>query len=69
MSTYGSWEEVRAIGRSSLSAPVNGGVFYVIGDYSVAFSGGGSGSRLMFRGNVIITNDIEEFEDTQEWRG
>lgn len=69
MSTYGSWEEVRAIRRSSYSAIVSGGVFYVSGDSSVAYSHDYYGSRLMFRGNVIITNDIEEFEDTQEWRG
>lgn len=69
MSTYGSWEQVRAVGRSGSSAYVVGGVFFVYGGDSVAFSADHYGSRLMFRGNVIITNDIEEFENTQEWRG
>lgn len=69
MSTYDSWEQVRAIRRSNDGASVIGGVFYVHGNCSVAYSDVYSGSRLIFRGNVIITNDIEEFENTQEWRG
>lgn len=40
------WEEVRAVRRSYSYANVYGGVFYVIGNYSVACSSDNFGSRL-----------------------
>lgn len=64
-----NWASTRAIRRSNYYADATGGVFYVSGYYSVSFSYTHNGSRLIFRGNMTETTDIDLFLNTEEWRG
>lgn len=63
------WVSTRAIWRSSAYSYANGGVFYLSSYDSVGYSYVGCGSRLIFRGNIIETTDIDEFLGTEEYRG
>lgn len=64
-----TWSATKAIRRSSAGADAHGGVFYLSGNYSVGYSSTVYGSRLIFRGNIIETTDIDQFLSTEEWRG
>ena len=64
-----NWASTRAIRRSGHYAADYGGVFFVDGSNSVGFSYLNSGSRLIFRGNMTETTDIDLFLNTEEWRG
>lgn len=64
-----NWASARAIMRSYNSANAVGGVFCVHGHYSVGLSLTYAGSRLIFRGNMTETTDIDLFLNTEEWRG
>ncbi len=63
------WASTRAIRRSAYNWYADGGVFSLHADYSVGFSNVCYGSRLMFRGNIIETNDIDEFLNAEDFRG
>lgn len=62
------WNSVKAIRRSYNDTSVVGGVFFLYGYYSVGYSGVNSGSRLLFRGTIIETSDIDTFLSTKEYR-
>lgn len=64
----GKWANVRALRRSYDNANPGGGVFYLISGSSVGFSAAGYGSRLIFRGNITETSDIDYFEKLTELR-
>ena len=66
-----TWASTMAIKRSYSSAITQGGVFTLYSIHSVGFSDSisASGSRLLFRGNIIETTDIDEFLETEEYRG
>lgn len=59
---------VRALGRSSSYANANGGVAYLNGGYSVAITGTGNGSRLMFRGALTEVQDPQTFKNALDDR-
>lgn len=63
------WASTRAIWRSEATSHVNGGVFHLFPRYLVGYSYDFGGSRLIFRGNIIETTDIDEFLGTEEYRG
>lgn len=63
-----NWASTNAIYRSGSHANVDCGIFYVDGSKSVSYSCT-SGSRLIFRGNMTETTDIDLFLNTKEWRG
>ena len=66
-----TWASTMAIKRSYSSSITQGGVFTLYSIHSVGFSdsSSASGSRLLFRGNIIETTDIDEFLETEEYRG
>lgn len=64
-----TWAPTRAIRRSYYSSYAGGGVFFVYGNGSVGYSNTFIGSRLIFRGNMVETTDIDFFQEAQEWRG
>lgn len=64
-----NWASTGAIWRSGHNAYADGGVFYVDGIHSVGYSYNYVGSRLIFRGNMTETTDIDLFLNTEEWRG
>ena len=64
-----TWASTRAIWRSYSYSDAYGGVFYLASVYSVGYSHVNYGSRLLFRGNIIETTDIDMFMETEEWRG
>lgn len=64
-----NWASARAIMRSGHSSQASVGVFHLYSSYSVGFSSVNYGSRLIFRGNIIETTDIDEFLEAEEWRG
>jgi hypothetical protein len=66
---FTTWKIVRCIRRSDNGAYTNGGVFYLNGSSSVGNSYGDYGSRLMFRGNINKTTDIDTFMKATDWRG
>lgn len=68
MSLRNDWKSTKAIRRSYSSANAAGGVFCLSGVDSVGFSGSHDGSRLLFRGNIIETTDIDSFLSTKEYR-
>lgn len=65
-----NWASTRAIRRSSdYPSGALGGVFCLSSSHSVGYSFIPFGSRLIFRGNIIETTDIDEFLRTEEYRG
>ena len=63
------WASTRAIRRSNYYCNAECGVFYLGANYSINMSDVNYGSRLLFRGNIIETTDIDEFLGTEEYRG
>lgn len=66
------WSSTKAILRSyHRQGPGNedAGVFFLDASPGVGYSDTYYGSRLLFRGNIVETTDIDEFLDTEEWRG
>lgn len=63
------WASTKAIRRSASGSAALGGVFSLDSYNSVGFSLVAGGSRLMFRGNIIETTDIDEFLAAEEYRG
>lgn len=63
-----TWASTKAILWQSGGGMYNNGVFSLSALYSVGFSGSYQGSRLMFRGNIIETNDVDEFISAEEWK-
>ena len=63
------WKDTMAIRRSGSGAAATCGVFSAASDSSVSLSHTAYGSRLIFRGNMIETADIDLFLNTEEWRG
>lgn len=59
----------RAFRRSHDYSNASGGVFYFDSSYSVGYSHTYCGSRLIFRGNIVETEDIDYFNNAEEWRG
>lgn len=65
-----NWASTRAIRRSSdYPSGAFDGVFCLSSSQSVSYSFIPFGSRLIFRGNIIETTDIDEFLGTEEYRG
>lgn len=64
-----TWAPTTAILRSSYGSTALGGVFFISANNSVSFSYQEIGSRLIFRGNITETTDIDEFIEATEWRG
>lgn len=65
---HNTWITAHAVVRSNSDAYAYGGVSCLYGDSSVANAYAGVGSRLMFRGNFTITNNIAEFENALDDR-
>lgn len=63
------WENTKCVGRSCNISYAYGGVFCLVSEWSVAFSSNaGYSSRLLFRGNIIETTDIDEYLNIKEYR-
>jgi hypothetical protein len=63
-----TWASTRALRRSSSHAYANGGVFDLGAGYSVGYSYSYYGSRLIFRGNIVETSDIDFYLNLTEIR-
>lgn len=68
-SLYTNWKTVKAIWRSHSYANSGGGIFCLWGSDSVRLSYDIMSSRLLFRGNMIETTDVDNFLNEKEWRG
>ena len=64
-----NWGTVRAVSRSDSRSAGSGGVFFLANVSSVRYSAASNASRLLFRGNMIETADIDKFLNEKEWRG
>lgn len=64
-----TWAPTKAIRWSSISPQAYSGVFCLDGGNSVGTSTTSAGSRLIFRGNIVETTDIDMFLNAGEWRG
>ncbi len=62
------WADTGAIRRSDGGSNAYGGGFFLGANSSVGYSHVDYGSRLIFRGNIIETTDIDEFMAAKEWR-
>lgn len=64
-----TWAPTKAIKWSSMNPQIYSGVFCLDGGNSVGTSITSAGSRLIFRGNIVETTDIDMFLNAREWRG
>lgn len=60
-----TWKDTTCIYRSGYASNQIGGMFYLNGSSKVSSSYKNYGTRLMFRGNIIETDDIQTFSDTK----
>ena len=65
---HNTWITAHAVGRSASLSSTIGGILLLYGGNSVAKTSNYDGSRLMFRGNFTITNNITEFENALDDR-
>lgn len=63
-----SWATTKAVSRSYSSYYASGGVFCLDGFSSVGYTDSGTGSRLMFRGDIKEVSSIGEFTNMTELR-
>lgn len=63
-----TWANTSAVSRSSYSYYPSGGVFCLDGYYAVGYADSYTGSRLIFRGNMVETRNIDLFENSEELR-
>lgn len=63
-----TWSNTMFLRRSSYGSDAYGGVFCLIGNAVIAYTGYSLGSRLLFRGNIVETEDIDYFEAATDKR-
>ena len=63
-----TWITEHAVSRSGSLSGAAGGISLLYGGNSMAKTSIYDGSRLMFRGNFTITNNITEFENALDDR-
>ena len=63
-----TWATTLGVARSSYSYHASGGIFCLDGCSAVGYADSYIGSRLMFRGDMTETVDIDLFESTEEIR-
>lgn len=68
-SVYSTWSSTPCIVWSGFNSNQIGGVYYLVSKYLVIYSDFEFGSRLIFRGNIIETDNVDYFKSAQEWRG
>lgn len=67
---HSTWDSVRSVVRGSYyGTPYDYNGLFFSYNFSVVSSYDAIGSRLIFRGNIIETTDIDEFLEADEWRG